>query len=154
MKFFILLMLLSASCFAISPRAGEAEPLEGKEAFEELLVRISDLGTMAERKIREKYQLSDEEELVLYAYHIAYGDNVRPPKEDSRPYFLFYFGAKSSLGYIKQDKVGDFDWPDVLTYGISYRVAVNLQEETIRIIDIIEDEKNLNPGVIDSTQPD
>ncbi|MGJ8654572.1 MAG: hypothetical protein ACSHX8_15025 [Opitutaceae bacterium] len=150
MKSIIILLLLGTSCFATSPRLGEVQPIEEKNEFLETAKRISKLSAIAERQVREKYEISSEKVLVLYAFHIAYGDNYRPPEPDAAPFFLFYFGDKNSIGYVKQEDVGEFTPLPIETYTISYRVAINLEEETVRIIDIVQEETKPNQSEQDN----
>jgi len=52
--------------------------------------------------------------------------------------------VKSSIAYVKREGFGEFTSPPVKTYTITYRVSVNLKEETVRIIDIIQKSEGPN----------
>jgi hypothetical protein len=138
MRILIILAILSCSCFATSPRVGEPQPLKEKEAFLDLSKQIVHLSKSVEKQIREKYNISRDEELILTGYFFHAGDFSQEANPDSTHYFSYTFGLKSSLGYVKQEGFEGFEFPDKLEYRISYKADITPSTGIIRLLDIID----------------
>ncbi|MEM1223969.1 MAG: hypothetical protein AAGH40_14560 [Verrucomicrobiota bacterium] len=128
------LFLLVFACLINAIGVCEAQQLDEEEKLQvgEFSKKLDALKELFERRIRTKYDIGSDEDLVFSGYSISSSAIERKHSEDNVTVYTFSYGLKSSL--VRYDTESPFG--ERIAYTHSYLAKIFPQDGTIQLFQI------------------